>query len=266
MDQEVCYERLRPAQIRAAREACPVAYIPIGTIEWHGVHNPVGLDTLKAHALCVECARAGGGLVFPALYYGEARENCLMETNSGDREKIAEGMGLPPENFAPGYMMRAQTEEADHYQWLLQHILYQVRSLGFKVGVICAGHYPLIDLARAACLVFHQQQIHYRAQKMIPWVFTGYELVGDLYDFAGDHAGYWETSLLMSLLPGLSDLSQLPDDPNKKVVGAGGKRPPREANAEAGKEYVQAIVKRVVEQVNDRLNNPHKYRGHNLPI
>ena len=48
---EVRYERLRPAQIVARREACPVAYLPIGTIEWHGEHNPVGLDTLKIHRL-----------------------------------------------------------------------------------------------------------------------------------------------------------------------------------------------------------------------
>lgn len=266
MTNEVCYERLRPSEIRAAREACPVAYIPIGTIEWHGVHNPVGLDTLKAHALCVRCAQEGGGLVLPSLYYGEARENCLMEANAGDRKEIAEGMGLDPGNFAPGYMMRPMTEEADHYQWLLQHILYQVRSLGFKVAAICAGHYPLIDLAKAAGLVFHQQQIHYPRQKLIPWVFTGYELVRDLYDFAGDHAAYWESSLLMALLPGLTDLSQLSADPDEKPVGVGGRRPPREATAEAGEEYVKAIVSRVLPQMRDRLDNPSNYYGHNPPI
>jgi len=71
---EVRYERLRPAQIVAAREACPVAYLPIGTIEWHGRHNPIGVDTLKAHQLAIRCAQVGGGLVFPPLYYGESRE------------------------------------------------------------------------------------------------------------------------------------------------------------------------------------------------
>ena len=51
MNEEVVrYERLRPAQIVARREACPVAYLPIGTIEWHGEHNPVGLDTSSAPA------------------------------------------------------------------------------------------------------------------------------------------------------------------------------------------------------------------------
>lgn len=73
----VRYERLRPAQIVAQREACPIVWLPIGTIEWHGEHNPVGLDTLKIHALLEVCAREIGGLVFPPLYYGENREQAL---------------------------------------------------------------------------------------------------------------------------------------------------------------------------------------------
>ena len=31
---EVFYHMLRPAQIVARRKECPVAYVPIGTIEW----------------------------------------------------------------------------------------------------------------------------------------------------------------------------------------------------------------------------------------
>ena len=61
---EVRYERLRPAQIVAQRQACAVAYLPIGTIEWHGEHNPVGLDTLKEHALLVRCAQRLGAWSF----------------------------------------------------------------------------------------------------------------------------------------------------------------------------------------------------------
>ena len=266
MSKEVCYERMRPAQIRAAREECPVAYVPIGTIEWHGLHNPVGLDTLKAHALCIRCAQAGGGLVFPALYYGEARESHLVESNQGNTEKIANLMGLPPENFAPGHMMRNPADEADGYQWLLMHMLYEMRSLGFRVVVFCAGHYPLIDLAKAACLSFHQQQPREKERRVVPWVFTGYELVRDKYDFAGDHAAYWETSLMMALIPGLSDLSELPDDPNEPLVAVGGRRHPREATAEAGEEYVQAIVEQVLPRVKERLADPGKFFRHNLPF
>ena len=65
--EEVRYHRLRPAQIVERRTACPAAYVPIGTIEWHGVHNPTGTDTLQAEEMAIRCAQKGGGLAFPAL-------------------------------------------------------------------------------------------------------------------------------------------------------------------------------------------------------
>ncbi|MBM4048176.1 MAG: creatininase family protein, partial [Planctomycetes bacterium] len=172
MAREVRYEWLRPAQIVEARQACPVAYVPIGTIEWHGVHNPIGLDTLKIHALCIRCAQQGGGLVFPPLFYGENREEALMEANYARAKEIAEAMGLPPENFAPGYMKRSAAEQNAAYHQLLLHILREAQSLGFKVVVLAAGHYPLIDHARAAACVFHQEQ-RQNPHAAIPWVFTG---------------------------------------------------------------------------------------------
>jgi len=52
----VCYERLRPAQAVARRKRCPLAYLPLGIIEWHGPHNPLGLDGLGVHELCVRAA------------------------------------------------------------------------------------------------------------------------------------------------------------------------------------------------------------------
>jgi creatinine amidohydrolase len=264
MAQEVQYERMRPDQIREARVRCPVAYIPIGTIEWHGPHNPIGLDTLKAHALCVRIARDGGGLVVPPLYFGENRENALLEAVPVLGSRIAAYMGLPEDSFEPGYMGHSRHEQDDMYGRLLQHILHQVSSLGFKVAAFCAGHYPLIDHAKAACHVFHQQTLHVPPERRtISFVFTGYELVGDLFPYAGDHAAYWETSLMMALDRPLVDLSCLPED-RSQLFGVGGKRPPYEASAEQGEKYVQAITARVLEKVRERLDNPAKFAHHNL--
>lgn len=266
MTAEVRYERLRPAQIRAAREACPVAYLPIGTIEWHGVHNPIGLDTVKAHALCVRCAEANGGLVFPALFYGENRENALLESSCGCTEPISEAMGLDPENFRPGYMMRSIAEQDQMYHQLLIHILHQIKSLGFKVCVICAGHYPLIDHAKAAAHIFHQHTHHEYSspKKMLVWVFSGYELVKEKYDYAGDHAAFWEPSLMLALQDSpMVDLAELPEDP-QKVIGVGGLRPPHEATAEIGEKHVREIVEIVGKKVDERLAVPNPFSMHNL--
>src|SRR4029079_14023200 len=172
----------------AAREQFPAAYLPLGTIEWHGPHSPVGLDALKAHAIAVRCAQAGGGLVFPALFYGESREEGLMEVGAVDKDAIWRGMSLPGSNFAPGYMRLSPQQQYENYQRLLLHCLYEIQSLGFKVITLVPGHYPLIDHARAACSMFHQARFDGKRAECVTWAFTGYELVLDHFPDAGDHA------------------------------------------------------------------------------
>lgn len=262
MSTEVRYERLRPRQAVAARQACPVAYVPIGTIEWHGFHNPLGLDTLKAHAIAVRCAQAGGGLVFPPLWYGESRIEGLMEVNAVDHEQIAEGMGLPPANFAPDQTRFNAHQQYENYQRLLIHILTECQSLGFKVVVFLAGHYPLIDHARAACSVFQQTRWNGQRCKTITWAFTGYELVRDQFPEAGDHAGFWETSLLLALDPALVDLRELPADAAQKPIGVITTQPVQRATAEYGERALKLIVERAVAQVRHRLEHPDQYYGH----
>ncbi|NLG50484.1 MAG: creatininase family protein [Chloroflexi bacterium] len=261
-EETVRYERLRPAQIVARREACPVAYLPIGTIEWHGEHNPVGLDTIKMHALLERCAQQIGGLVFPPLYYGEHREQALMEANAMDRDKIAEKMHLPPSNFDPGYMYHSVEQQNTNYHHLLLHIMHEIKSLGFRVLVIGAGHYPLLDHARAAVAVFHQTQDR---PKMIAWAMTGYELVSDQFQPCGDHAGKWETSLLMHLDPGMQDLSTLPTDRSVAPIGASNNGI-QDANAEFGRQAVEAIVAEVKKRIDEFLAHPERYQGHGAPM
>ncbi|MBN1419150.1 MAG: creatininase family protein [Planctomycetes bacterium] len=258
-DREVRYERLRPAQIVEARSARSIAYIPIGTIEWHGAHNPVGLDTLKVHALAIRCARAGGGLVFPPLYYGESRVEALMEAAAVDRLAIAAAMGLEAANFEPSRFRRSAAEQARAYQELLLHILDEVRSLGFQVAVFAAGHYPLLDHARAAAATWWQYG-KYHGKSMIPWAFSGYELVRDLFPEAGDHAGPWETSLLLALEPDLVEMGTIADP----LVGVLAARSPGEATRAFGERAIAAIVERASTAACDRLENPDRYQGHGL--
>jgi creatinine amidohydrolase len=262
MQQQVQYERLRPAQIVELREACPVAYLPIGTIEWHGIHNPLGLDTLKIHGLMIECAKKIGGLVFPPLYYGESREQALMETNYSGKEGIHQGMNLPSENFASGYMCKSLHEQNRMYNDLLVHIFHEIKSLGFKMLVVGAGHYPLLDHARSAAAFFHQEQSR---PKMPVWAMTGYELVQGRFNPCGDHAGKWETSMLMHLDPGMQDLAGLPEDRDEPLVGASNNGV-QDSSAEFGKEVCDAIILEMEKQVKEVLKNLGSYQGHGSPM
>lgn len=251
---------LRPAQVVDRRESCPVAYVPLGNLEWHGVHNPLGTDTLQAEEMAILCARRGGGLAFPPLYYGENRLEALMEANAGDREDIASNMGLDPENFTAPRQAFSATDQALNYQKLLLHILVEVETLGFEVGVLVAGHYPLIDHARAAVLLFNKRE-YSRRRGMLGWAFVDYLLVSHIYDCAGDHAGGWETSHMLAIHPHTVDLSLLPPK-GEKLVGAGGRMPPQDATAEFGRETMLASADLAIKEVRHRLENKNLYRGH----
>lgn len=259
---EVRYHMLRPAQVVARRQACPVAYIPVGTIEWHGIHNPLGADTLQAEGLAILCAQKGGGLVFPSLYYGESRSESLMDAVAPDKEQIAQAMGLPPENFAPDRQPFSATQQVLNYQNLLLHILAEVETLGFQLGVLVVGHYPLIDHARAAVLLFNKRR-YSRYHGMLSWAMIDYLFIADRYEFAGDHAAGWETSHLMHLHPQTVDLSVLPPK-GQKLVGVGGKLAPQDATAELGRKTLEESAEVAVKEVQHRLAHPECYRGHGI--
>jgi creatinine amidohydrolase len=45
-------EMLLPHEIEAALAARAVVYLPLGSVEFHSAHLPIGLDGLNAHSVC----------------------------------------------------------------------------------------------------------------------------------------------------------------------------------------------------------------------
>jgi len=239
---KVRYEEMMPHEVVKAREEKPVAYLPIGGIEWHGEHNPLGLDTVKAHALCMKAAQKGGGLAMPALFWGESRESQLLEFDYNVEGKVTDKMHLPKENFAPGYM-GGVTPEQEHafYEQLLTHIYYQLKSLGFRVIFVLCGHYPLKGFAVKTANEFMERNPEMK-------VYAGIEAdpVRDIYPNGGDHAGRWETSIMYTLRPELVDVSVLGDDKSVKPIGVYGDDPRSDDLEEFGKKVTQDIIDRMV--------------------
>jgi creatinine amidohydrolase len=264
MEPEVRYAYCRPEQVVRRRNECPVAYVPIGTLEWHGPHNPLGADTLQAEGLAILCARKGGGLVFPPLYYGESRSESLMEANAADREKIAEAMSLPPDNFLADRQPFSPTDQVLNYQKLLLHILAEVESLGFRLGVLVAGHYPLIDHARAAVILFNKRRFS-KYHGMLAWACLDYLVLEDRYPQAGDHAAGWETSHMLALHPETVDLGKLPPK-GEELVGIMGKMPPQDATADFGRRTLEESAQAILGEVRRRLENPDVYRRHGMSL
>ena len=210
----VQWERMLPAEFQLAFEKLPVVFLPLGTVEWHGEHDALGLDALKAHALCIGAAKKSGGIVHPPLYGG-----------MGGLNKPAT-VKMEPENSWENYLLRP---------WL-EKMCSEFHRLGFKAIIMLTGHYG------------HNQQIVVRevATRMTERLQVSvlgipeYWLALDA-GYLGDHAGIGETSLLWYLEPDLVAIDRIKIDPDygKDGVIESGSSP------ELGKKYADLIITRL---------------------
>ena len=68
---KIRYEEMLPAEFLDAMDRMPVCIVPLGLLEWHADHLPLGLDGLKAHGICLRIAeKLDGGVVLPPVYFG----------------------------------------------------------------------------------------------------------------------------------------------------------------------------------------------------
>ena len=49
--EKVRYSDLLPGEFRERLAANPVAYLPLGTLAWHGEHLPLGSDAIQSEVL-----------------------------------------------------------------------------------------------------------------------------------------------------------------------------------------------------------------------
>ena len=201
---EVRFHLLRPEQIYERRREFPVVYIPLGTLEWHGLHNPMGADGLQAEALAVRCATIGGGLVFPTVYYGESRVGSLLETAPDLKAGVAERMKVPLECFDEERHPYSHSQQIEHYHHHLVHILGKPRHTILNLPYFCRSLSAADHAGRRYCFTINGAMI-----KMGKWAH-GLLPISDccvIYTIPGDHAGGWETSHLLAH-PETVDLSR----------------------------------------------------------
>ena len=261
--EEVRFARLRPARLIERRNAHPVVYIPLGTLEWHGLHNPLGADGLQAEELAVRCARLSGGLVFPTVYYGESRANSLLETDPMLKDGAASRLGLTEGQLSLERQPYSPIEQIEHYQHHLVHILAEAASYGFKLAVFVVGHYPLLDHARAAVLTFNQWNYDKPWNPMLAWAFADFQLLKGQFERPGDHAGAWETSHLLASDP---DTVSMELTEKHFQYGIMTSRDPTGSTAEFGNEIYDAAVTAAVKLVEERLKHPEAYSRHGMPV
>ena len=88
---KVLYQELTPSEFLQRLSDAPVAYLPLGTLEFHGDHLPLGSDAIQPLSFFSELAAEIGGIVMPPLFLGPDR----MEEVNGS-ELYGKDLGNPP--------------------------------------------------------------------------------------------------------------------------------------------------------------------------
>ena len=183
------YEDMFPDEFLAAVKALPVFVIPTGLLEWHGDHLPLGLDALKACALCERVMeRLGGGVLLPTNYYGRPGFSSYAGTIT----------------FSDGCLTM-----------LFQEIFEQLVKVGAKVIVLFTGHYGpcQVDFIKRIADVFMTEH-----PEVIVLALPEYEDVLVDGETPADHAGKWETSVMMYLHPEKVDMARYQRVPNPPKI------------------------------------------------
>jgi creatinine amidohydrolase len=256
----VRFEYLRPAEILAERDRCPVLYQPVGPLEWHGPHLPLGTDPLHAEALALRTAEQIGGVVMPTLFWGSEREikpEALRNIGFEGDEWII-GMDFP------GNSMKGLYSPEDIFGLVVRARLDLLAHRGYKLIVILNGHGApnhknTIERLAAEFTANSPTKV------VSVMVYPPNNTVG--------HADAVETSSIMAIYPDTVDLSTLPalPEPLRNVDWSivdnetfGGRPTPdhtlrpasdprQNATPENGARYVQECLDWVAEQVKSAL-------------
>ena len=224
MTEKVHYEELLPYEFEARLAQRPVGYLPIGTLEWHGVQNALGADFIQSRGLFERAVRRFGGIVLPPIWLGPDRI-------TGQED----GPGLIGMDYANTTTPHRQLPGSCYwipkglFLSLVEAVLAQATRAGFKC-IVADGHGPSRN-AWADMVDAWEQQFDLT-------------LISAKRDFPGkwrtqcDHAGRNETSVMMAVAPELVDLSQLPADRDEWPQGVGGEDP-RDSSVEFGEELIE---------------------------
>jgi creatinine amidohydrolase len=218
------YERLRPAELRSIVETAPLAYVPLGPLEFHGEHLPTGVDWLTSHALSLRAAEQSGGAVLPPLYL------------------VSGCLDLPFTLTYPIQLVHA---------WV-RATIEQLVQRGFRAVVILTGHGPLdlIHMIKRACAEAQAENPGLAAYGLCWTELNAARLTrpetGD--PWVGDHAARIETSWMLALDPALVDLAELSDDPEAAHLGVYGRNPRFNASRELGLEQIEPAASLLAER------------------
>jgi creatinine amidohydrolase len=226
----------------AVRKSGGVCILPMGVLERHGNHLPLGTDYLNAHHVATLAADKEPAVVFPAFYFGQIFEaRCFPGT-----------VALPPVLMLE----------------LLDAVLDEIGRNGFKKIILYSAHDGnpnLLGYLVNMQLWKEKPYVVYVSRTRI--TNERREAVKPHFATGGGHAGEWETSMVMAHHEEWVKLESVPDkwvDPLKRKTTPDGISTATDwyanypdhycgdakpATAEKGRIYVQAWVDTLAEYI-----------------
>lgn len=227
----------------AERVATDVLILPIGSIEQHAPHLPLGLDAMTGEAFALELAKVLPATVAPTISYGYKS----LQSSSG-------GPLFPGTIDLNGVTMIN----------LVKDVLQEFLDDGWRRILIMNAHYENLAFELEACdLLLRRQQTEFPKILVTSWWNNVPEelmpVIFDQTDFPGwdlEHAAIAETSMFMYLYPELVREDRMRDEgveaaPRYEVFPAakgfipesGCLHTARSASAEKGRLLIEGCVK-----------------------
>ena len=244
-------EHLLPNQFKNAIDLGWPLLVPAGVIEYHGPHMALGLDTLVVDELLERVSAQVDSIIAPPFWYGPT------------------GYAVTGPNLGT---LDVSTERFGRH---VKDVLSSFYSMGFKWIIVCVHHQGLdgpeaLAIRQASAeIIFERSHLErgdawWGKAPLDPYdrVFERIQVWPSVLPAAAangvvmaDHAGYYETSLLMAAHPELVQLDLLGSDapwysaaPDSKAL---------KASQEAGELMWQAMVNAWVVDLS-RLTRPIK--------
>jgi creatinine amidohydrolase/Fe(II)-dependent formamide hydrolase-like protein len=163
-----------PSEVVMRRTRCPIAYLPVGALEWHGSHLPFGTDGITVEHIAVRTAKQTGGVVFPPILYGDCRYRLQehrpewlnvyrkeMTIPEGFNEVFVYGTQQPkgyrtPKSKGAMDLPFAYQEQMDQLVRHIAYVLMEITLYGFSGIVLLPGHGPTTGSCHAAVKVFQE--------------------------------------------------------------------------------------------------------------
>jgi len=153
--------------------------LPVGTLEPHGTHLPLGTDTIAPYAIALEVARRVNALVLPPIYYGVTKS-------------------------LAGYPGAVRIEPSILKEYVYSILKYMALH-GFKEAVIMNGHGGREQVEALDKAAFRIWQEYHIPVLIINWWSLARErgITQKFLSKEGGHGGSDETAVIYSVAPHL---------------------------------------------------------------